>query len=196
MSEVSSEAIRVPPAEFPGRVCFGLEAVQAAAEEWGFNCGPGALCAIAGKSPADVRGVVPNFEQRGYTSPTMMLAALGSLQIPVRSAFQERAGVLRDEVRRPRFPSFGLVRVQWDGSWCNAGVPVPARYRRTHWVAYSGDPLTPDDAWVFDVNAMCCGGWIGYREWSQRLVPWLIGECVRGGTGGWWPTHCWEVPLP
>ena len=30
---------------------FGLEEAQAASDEWGFNCGPGALCAVLGKTP-------------------------------------------------------------------------------------------------------------------------------------------------
>lgn len=49
---------------------------------------------------------------------------------------------------------------------------------------------------VFDINAICVGGWIGMQEWETKLVPWLIREACPRSTGDWWPTHAWELPKP
>lgn len=86
---------------------FTEDDAQAAWEAWRFNCGPGALCAITGMTPAELRPHLGDFE-----------------------------------------------------------------------------------------NAACVGGWISWKEWATQLVPWLLKECHPKATGGWWPTHCWEVPRP
>lgn len=49
-------------------LAFNGEEAQAASEAWRFNCGPGSLCALTGKSPEDARQALPQFEQRGYTN--------------------------------------------------------------------------------------------------------------------------------
>lgn len=174
---------------------FDLDAAQVASNDWGFNCGPAALCAVTGKTPNEVRCHLLDFESKGYTSPSMMASILRSMGVDFRRVWEAKADCTRDALEMPLFPQFGLVRVQWDGSWCNAGVPVPVRYRRSHWIAYASSGLTGSDEMAFDINAMCVGGWIAFREWSLSLVPWLIRECVKGGNGKWWPTHCWEIPI-
>ncbi len=151
-----------------------------------FNCGPGALCAAAGLLPAEALAALPGFDLKGYTNPRMMAAALASLEIGFRRVYERSGSVVG--WGKPVFPEFGLVRVQWDGPWCRAGVPLMARYRKTHWVAWDSKHRE-----VYDVNAMCVGGWISYAEWESQLVPWLQRECIPGSNGKWWPTHCWEV---
>jgi len=81
---------------------------------------------------------------------------------------------------------FGLVRVQWGGDWTRPGVPMKARYRKTHWVAIKG-------GFIFDVNA---AQWLQHEVWDQKLVPWLCEECVPGWDGLYWPTHVIEVEAP
>ena len=80
----------------------------------------------------------------------------------------------------------GLVRIQWGGRWTNPGVPMRVRYRHTHWVAVGNGE-------VFDINAICVGGWMPWDEWQDELVPWLMREGVPGHNGTWWPTHALEV---
>lgn len=46
---------------------------------------------------------------------------------------------------------------------------------------------------AFDINAMRVGGWLHFGMWSDRLVPWIIDQCVPKADGRWWPTHCWEI---
>lgn len=171
--------------------CFSIDEANAAGNEWGFNCGPAALCAVLGRTPSELRPHLKDFESKRYTSPAMMAAILRDLGVEFRRVFEAKADCDRNALAMPIFPQFGLVRVQWDGSWCDSGVPVPARYRKTHWIAYSDGG--GDEEMAFDVNAMCVGGWITFREWANDLAPWLIRECVKGGSGKWWPTHCWEL---
>jgi len=165
---------------------FTLEDAQAAADEWGFNCGPAALCAVLGKTPDEIRPHMRDFEQKRYTSPSMMRAILDGLGVPFTRVYESA-----DEGNHT-YPDFGLVRLQWGGPWTRPGVPIRARYRHTHWVAVR--PSKGSAIEVFDVNAMCVGGWMSYEEWSLQLVPWLIRETTPKGDGTWWPTHCWELP--
>ncbi len=46
---------------------------------------------------------------------------------------------------------------------------------------------------IFDINAICVGGWIDLPEWSTQLVPWLLKQCEPKATGDWWLTHVVEI---
>lgn len=175
------------------RVKFDIDSAQAASDQWGFNCGPGALCAVTGRTPEELRPFLGDFETKGYMSPSMMATYLRDEGISFRRVFESAANCTRDTLQTPIYPKFGLVRIQWDGQWCNTGVPIVARYRKTHWIAYASEEYTSSRAMVFDINAIRVCGWIMFEEWSQSLAPWLISQCVKGGSGKWWPTHCWEI---
>ena len=168
---------------------FTIDDAQRAADKWNFNCGPGALCAVLDKTPDEMRPHLLDFEAKGYTNPTLMYDILNTMgvqyTVPFRSA-TERLTALDESTGRLRIIPSGaiLMRVQWSGPWCKPGVPMAARYRHTHWVALRGGGVD-----VFDVNAMCVGGWLPYAEWATRLVPWLMRECCPKSDGKWWPTH-------
>jgi hypothetical protein len=172
----------------PPPLRFDVDVAQAAADEWGFNCGPGALAALLGKTPDEIRPHLGDFERKRYLSPTMMADALRSLGVGFRRAY-ECAELVHN--RRPPMPNFGLVRVQWDGPWCKPGVPMAARYGHTHWIATVNHLPTYSCA-VFDINATC-SGWIPWVEWAARLVPWLLKQTQPRATGEWWATQCWEI---
>ena len=165
-------------------VNFTEEDSIAAAEEWNFNCGPGALCAVLDKTPNEIRSLMGDFEKKGYTNPTLMQECLS------------RAGACYKQTYRSDLPKelpfflpevkFGVVRIQWAGPWTEPKVPMRVRYRHTHWIAVAGNE-------VFDVNAMKIGGWIDFPLWAGSLVPWIVKYCVPKGTGRWWPTHAYEV---
>jgi hypothetical protein len=178
-------------------VRFSLEDTIAAGDEWNFNCGPAALCAIFDLLPSEIRPHLGDFERKGYTNPTLMeeitnrISRSESLR-PIVKLY--RGDTLESwERKHPsdnRWPDFGLVRLQWGGPWTNQGVPMRVRYRKTHWVAMK---RTSNGMYVFDVNAMCEGGWIQFGEWSLQLVPWLIKACEPKASGEWWPTHSWSI---
>lgn len=170
---------------------FTAEDAQAAGEAWRFNCGPGALCAITGMTPAELRPHLGDFERKGYTNPSLMASILKDLGIAYDRVF-EATGAERKPWSDGNLPEFGLMRVQWGGPWTRPGVPMAARYRYTHWVAIDRQHPTC----VFDVNAACVGGWIPWEEWITQLIPWLLRECHPKASGEWWPTHCWQVPRP
>ncbi len=160
---------------------FSIEDAQRAADEWGANCGPGALAAILGTSLDAVRPHLGDFERKRYTNPTLMYAALRSL------------GVRWEAKTREFWPTYGLVRVQWEGPWTAPGVPMRVRYRHTHWVASA---LTGAGTVIFDINCICVGGWVPLREWVNQVVPWLLRECEPKADGMWHRTHVLQVPRP
>lgn len=156
-----------------------------AAGDGHFNCGPAALCAVADLLPDQALAALHGFDQKHYTNPSMMAMALHELKIPFERVYEFAKKPYEHEIG---YPKFGLVRIQWAGPWTNPGVPMRVRYRYTHWVAWENEASA-----VFDVNAMCVGGWIPRKEWETQLVPWLLKEACPKASGEWWPTHCWEI---
>lgn len=159
---------------------------------WGCNCGPGALAAILGLTLAEVRPHMGDFELKGYTNPTLMMAALDHAgarwaKLAVRPGSQVD------------WPHYGLVRIQWEGPWMAAGVPIAARYRHTHWVGACRVPVPPgsvfDGLGIFDINCMVERGWVSFADWTRVVVPALLEDYPRA-SGGWHVTHCLEVARP
>jgi hypothetical protein len=190
----------------PPRLKFSYSDAERANDEWGFNCGPGSLCALLELTPAEVRPHLGDFEQKRYTNPTLMKAALGSLGVGGRWAQlsdveQRRVGDMRfpdAAVRRLEWPQRGLARIQWGGPWTNHGVPMAARYRQTHWVAAQ---MIAGITAIFDVNAhTACdssawtnrNGWTSDAFWKERIAPFIIKHCVPRGDGTFWITHVFE----
>ncbi len=166
-------------------LCNPYTAEQAAAAnaEWGFNCGPGALCAVLGATPEALRSRLLDFESKGYTNPLLMRNILRTLRVEHRY----RADLA--------WPGFGLVRIQWGGPWLAPGVPVRARYRHTHWVAAATAERFPEfktlsSVGIFDVNT---GFWTTFEAWRDNVVPWLLRECEPRADGSWSVTHSIEV---
>lgn len=177
-----------PPIRLRETLAFGDIDSEAAWSDWGFNCGPAAACAVLGLRPSDIRPWLGDFESKRYTNPSMMRRVLTELGVRFRVVHQSDLEPTTPVV----WPLYGLVRIQWDGPWTAPGVPLAARYRKSHWIAYQAASLTAP-ASVFDINAIKSGGWISEPMWRLRLVPWIVTSCVEQGTGRWWPTHCYEV---
>lgn len=170
---------------------FDWNQSQLAHDAWRFNCGPGALCAVLGMTPDEIRPHLLDFERKGYTNPTLMATILKALGIRYRSLYQSHHAPVQQQA--VRWPSFGLVRIQWGGRWTRPGVPMAARYRHTHWIAVRPSEHTRGPRDVFDINAIGVGGWLPWWEWHNELAPWLIKEAAPGNDGTFWPTHCWEI---
>jgi hypothetical protein len=156
--------------------------MQKASNEWGANCGPGAVAGVLGMTLDDLRPHLVDFEQKGYTNPTLMWRILKGLGV----RFSYRGG----DLGRSNWPEFGMARVQWEGPWTQPGVPPAARYRHTHWV---GSHRHDGAVSVFDVNCICVGGWVTVTEWSEKVVPWLLHECEPRASGLWHITHAVEI---
>ena len=176
----SGSAVRLHPVvRRPVRFNYD-DAVKA--ESWRFNCGPGALCAVLDKTPDELRPLMGDFESKGYTNPTLMLDVLNRAGAKYRQVYRS------DVPGRIPMMQLGLIRVQWGGPWTKPGVPMRVRYRQTHWAA-----IRNNNSEVFDINAICVGGWMKTTEWEWQLIPWLIKECVPKADGSWWITHALEV---
>lgn len=152
---------------------------ERAHDEWGCNCGPGAIAAIMGMTLDQVRPFVEDagFHSKHYTNPTMMYDVLNAIGRPWR-----KIGL--------QWPQYGLVRIQWEGPWTEDGVPMRARYRHTHWIGFETGKASYG---VFDINCINNGsGWVSLDDWNAIVVPWLTGK-IKRAYGTWHKTHCIEV---
>lgn len=157
---------------------FTLEDAQAASDAWGFNCGPAAIAAIVGMTPAELRPRLFDFEKKHYTNPKLMYKILNGLCVEYRTISN-------------LWPAWGLVRVQWMGPWTEADRPAEERSRHSHWIGSYIDAM--DNVLVFDVNCLCVGGWVVLPEWRDQVVPWLLKQVEPTAYGTWYPTHIFEI---
>lgn len=163
---------------------FTNEDLDRANDEWGCNCGPGAVAAICGLTLDEVRPHMGDFEKKRYTNPTLMWSALQSTGV----RFSYRGGHLG----QANWPRYGLARIQWEGPWTKPGVPARAAYRHTHWVGAA--QKAEGVVGIFDINAMANGsGWSSMADWQGILVPYILDECVPRADGGWHITHAVEI---
>jgi hypothetical protein len=148
-------------------LAFTAEQTQQAFDEWGCNCGPGALAAMTGTTPNFVRPHILKFNERRYTNPKMMLAALESLKVPHK----------KEKPAAPHMMSaYGINRIQWEGPWYGRFA-----YHKTHW---TGSMIWECRMFIFDINS----GWTTQQEWEAKTVPELTALYKRA-TGAWHVTH-------
>jgi hypothetical protein len=168
-----SDTVTIP------RTRFSIADSARAWNEWGANCGPGAIAAIAGMTLDELRPHMGDFERKGYTNLTLMWEVL------------DRLGLKWRKIMRPGpdgYPKHGLARIQWEGPWTAPGVPARAAYRHTHWIATI--TRSAGDIGIFDINALSNGsGWCSLQDWARSLVPWILEECVPRANGNWHLTH-------
>lgn len=157
---------------------FTEEEAQAAHDEWGCNCGPAALAFALQADLSAVRHAIPGFDDKRYTSPTMMKAALAYLGRAYEVRPVSRAGMF--DIDRVT-----LVRVQWTGPWTAPGANPRWAYGATHWIAaylHFGHRL------VFDIN----GGISFFEDWDSKIAP-VLAALHKRADGRWLPTHCWAL---
>ncbi len=165
---------------------FTEEDSTRAHDTWGANCGPNAFAFALGLHIDKVRGMVPGFEAKCYTNPTMMRKALELANTPFTSiaARKPRLGYCADI--EPMFHQYtALVRIQWEGPWTEPDANPRWAYRHTHWVTTW---LIQETAFLFDVN----GGVRALQSWESEIVPLLTSEISRAD-GHWYPTHIYRL---
>jgi hypothetical protein len=165
------------------RVRFSADDAGRAYDEWGANCGPGALAGVMGMTLAEVRPHMGDFERKRYTNPTLMFDCLA--RAGARWTFEKGS---RD------WPRYGLARIQWEGPWTKPGVPPRVAYRHTHWVGSC--VRSAANIGIFDINCMESGGWVSLSDWETLVVPWLLKETEPKADGRWHITHAIEVTQP
>ena len=156
---------------------FAQDEAERCHKEWGANCGPNALAFALQRPLESVRGAIPGFETKRYTSPSMMSAALEALGV--------KWDAQRPPIKVAMFSwKISLVRVQFGGPWTARGTNPRWAYVHTHWVAcWLHETVGPC---VFDVN----GGMMSSARWQSDVLPLLT---PPRGDREWWPTHIWTI---
>lgn len=167
---------------------FTMDDMEKAADEWNCNCGPAAL-AFALQVPLDaVRGKIPGFEEKGYTSPSMMKAGL--------SAMRQKYIDMQDPTPAVMFVGrIALVRIQFTGPWTAPGANPKWAYRATHWIATwqtMEERGRLGEMRVFRHVFDCNGGVMLFENWVSDIVPRLTAS-IKRSDGGWCPTHIWRL---
>jgi hypothetical protein len=159
---------------------FTEEELSRAHETWRCNCGPATLACMLGLKLADVRDRIPGFRQKGYTNPTMMHEAIRGFGLNI------------GKIPNNEDLQYGICRIQFDGPWCNRGVPPGAAYRCTHWVgALHARGSSGEQQWVYDCNS----GWVTIDDWSRGTAL-EIAATFPHANGSFFPTHKWELIFP
>ena len=161
---------------------FTLEDANRAFDEWGANCGPGAVAGMLGRTLDEVKPHMGVFsKKRNYTNPKLMYDVLDSI------------GVKWKLKKQKDWPDYGLVRVQWHGPWTDLGAHWRARLRHSHWIGVMVSKAGAGVG-VFDINCINNGtGWISLKDWEFLVVPWLLGEVEPEADGEWSITHSIEL---
>lgn len=164
------------------------------------SCGPAALTALLGRPLAEIRHAFPNQrEGRTWTNLRQMRDALTALRVPwsETDAAGEVAGVTGAE--DARWPTRGLVIVQFRGSWDVMPVHHPAQLQRSHWIAVKPHPTLAGVPIIFDINSidefppMSLGWWDPIEVWSSMIAPQLAQSFGKKATGAWWARAGIEV---
>lgn len=158
---------------------FTMEDAINANSEWGCNCGPTALAAITNRRLEEVRRAIPGFENKKYTSITMMRQALNNLIVTHTVDTYKSEQVVDYPWPSYLLPKTGLVRVKWQGPWNN----TPEAERHSHWIARYYD-------YYFDVNCLNVGGWVHYTTWLNQVAPWIMRVLESGSyERRYYPAH-------
>jgi hypothetical protein len=162
---------------------FTKEEYYSASDAWGFNCGPGALCAMMGLTPNEIRPNLFEFERKKYTNPKLMKKIIRNCGWDYRQIYRGDVPAQIPDVQ------YGLARIQWIGPWTEPTVPMRKRQRYTHWIGLKSHKM------VFDINAVnsIYDGWLSYDGWRESWVPWILSHCVPNNYGSFWPTHVLEI---
>jgi hypothetical protein len=162
-------------------VCPFTEAdMDKAFRDFGANCGPAALAFALQVHIDKVRDAIPGFRERGYTSPSMMQAALANLRKPYTVVPCSTGMVLSQMFAE----QVALVRVQFTGPWTEPWANRRWAYQYTHWIS----------AWQADLPMVfdCNGGIRPFPSWESDILP-LLAQQYKRADGGWVPTHIWRL---
>lgn len=164
---------------------------EQASKEWGLNCGPGALCAVSGLSPDEIRPYSGEFEKLRYTPLSLMLTIARDIGLHCTTIAQALPACPRLSFQLPMTEEgLYLVRVQWGGPWIDE--EPHKRLRHSHWIAaHLEKEVGAGGLKLWDVNAP--DQWYSPEIWRTRIATWLLRECEPQNDGTFWPSHVVRV---
>lgn len=166
---------------------FTEEEARQANAVWGCNCGPTALAFALQITLEQVRPLIPGFDQKRYTNPSMMRHAINSAGYRLSNVIPMPYVPGRPNSYERLFcTTMALVRVQWCGPWTEPNANPRWAYRQTHWVATWEERGVP---FVFDCN----GGIVTAEQWETSIIPLILKSCIPNANGEWFPTHIWRL---
>jgi len=156
---------------------------EAAHDQWNAMCGHFSISAATGRPLEDIR--TAGVPLKGWMNPSMIRDTLAALQVPFdRWQFMGTSHKNPEAILKANNIKGGVIlRIQWEGSWMNPGVPAGARYSRTHYIAIKdGTIMDP----IFDPSIS-----LRIEDWLQA-VPSNIVPKIKGATGYHF-THAWTI---
>lgn len=161
---------------------YTVDEANHAHDTWNAMCGHFSIAVATGFTLEEIRTCGIPINPGGWMNPTMISATLRSLsvshhKVPVTQTPEEEFKLLE------HLKLAAVLRIQWEGSWLNPGVPVGAAYQRTHYIAYKdGTVMDP----MFDPG-IC----IRWQDWLQIVRDELVPQ-IKKATGYHF-THVWTI---
>lgn len=151
----------------------------AAHDDWNAMCGHFSIAAATARPLEDIR--TAGVPLKGWMNPTMIKQTLQALGI---KHDQHHLEDIEGPAEILALADQGaILRIQWEGSWLNPGVPKGAAYQRTHYIAVK-DGTVMDPA--FDPS-IC----LRTQDWLQVVTNDIVPQ-IKGATGYHF-THAWTI---
>ncbi|MBN8422887.1 MAG: hypothetical protein J0L73_28520 [Verrucomicrobia bacterium] len=156
---------------------------EAAHNDWKARCGHFSIAAASGCPLEEIR--TAGVPLKGWMNPTMISQTLTALKFHFdRFLLKERGYDSPEQILAlDNINQGSVLRVQWEGSWMDAGVPAGARYSRTHYIACKGHTIMDP---AFDPKFP-----VRVQDWLQ-IAPTQIVPLIKGATGYHF-THAWVI---
>lgn len=155
---------------------------ESAHDQWNAMCGHFSIAAATGRPLEDIR--TAGVPLKGWMNPTMIRETLESLHVPfdrwqfMGTSHKNPEAILETD----NLKGGAILRIQWEGSWMNPGVPKGAQYQRTHYIACKAGRIM-DPAMGPNIH-MPVGLWL-------QEVPKVVSQ-IKGATSYHF-THAWTI---
>lgn len=148
-------------------------------DDWNAMCGHFSLAAATGLPLEDIR--TAGVPLKGWMNPTMITQTLRNLHIPHD---QHHLKAIQGPAEILHLVDHGaILRIQWEGSWMNPGVPKGAQYQRTHYIACKSGHIM--DPLIDPTDLLTVPDWL-------EIVPTQVIPQIRKATGYHF-THAWTI---
>lgn len=164
----------------------------AAHDQWNAMCGHYSIAAATGRPLEDIR--TAGVPLKGWMNPSMISQTLRALGVSyMKVPFAGIGDYTTPESARESSDAMlhlvgsdpgqsAILRIQWEGSWMNPGVPKGAQYQRTHYIALK-DGRIMDPAMGPNIH-------MPVALWLQE-IPKVVAQ-IKNATGYHF-THAWTI---